>query len=144
MNEVGQVADNLRTFGSYRPLSEEERKTLFEIAEGMKKGVPCTGCRYCCKGCPMELDIPYLIECYNDYKASASNSMTSGMRIDALAEEKRPAACVACGQCSHACPQGIDVPAVMAELADIYAKAPKWAETAKNRSVIIKKDLNMI
>ncbi len=144
MNEVFQVEDNLKTFEEAVPLSEEERQTLFEIAESLKSGVPCTACRYCCKGCPMELDIPYLIECYNDYKASASNSMTSGMRIDALAEEKRPAACVACGQCSHACPQGIDVPAVMAELADIYAKAPKWAETAKNRSVIIKKDLNMI
>ncbi len=141
MNEVEQVADNLRTFGSYRPLSEEERKTLFEIAEGLKKGVPCTGCRYCCKGCPMELDIPFLLECYNNFKvgAGANNSV----RIDALPEDKRPAACIGCGQCAHACPQGIDVPSVMIELDELYKKGPKWAETVKTRSEQIRKELKM-
>lgn len=43
MNEVFQVKDNLNTFEAYKPLSDKEKDTLFEIAESLKKGVPCTG-----------------------------------------------------------------------------------------------------
>ncbi len=141
MNEVAQVEDNLNTFSSYEPLSSEERQTLLEIAEGMKKGVPCTGCRYCCAGCPMELDIPFLLECYNDYRYA--ESLTASQRLDGLAEDKKPASCIACGQCRHACPQGIDVPAALAELSQMYANGPKWAEVSKGRAESIRKDLNM-
>ena len=141
MNELDQVEDNLNTFETHRPLTDEERQTLSDIAESMKKGVPCTGCRYCCDGCPKELNIPYLIECYNDYKYEAS--FTSAMRIDGLDEDKRPSECIACGQCAHACPQGIDVPKVMEELAEMYEKGPKWSNAAKSRHDAIKKDLKM-
>ncbi|MBQ1508124.1 MAG: 4Fe-4S dicluster domain-containing protein, partial [Erysipelotrichaceae bacterium] len=141
MNDMSQVKDNLATFEEARPLSDEERNTLFEIAESLKRGVPCTGCRYCCDGCPVGLNIPYLLECYNDYKYGGS--MTPTMRISGLPEEKRPSACIGCGQCAHACPQGIDVPSVMAELAEIYEKAPKWEDQSKSRQEKIRKDLGM-
>ena len=141
MNEVSQVEDNLKTFEKHIPLSDEEREALFEIAEGLKKGVPCTQCRYCCKGCPMELDIPYLLSCYNDYKYATS--MTSSMRLNALDDSKKPSACIGCGQCSHACPQGIDVPSALAELSEMYEKGPNWTTTAKARHEDIKKDLHM-
>ena len=141
MNEVFQVEDNLNTFKEYKPLSSEEKDTLFEIAEGMKKGVPCTGCRYCCAGCPMGLDIPYLLQCYNDYKYSTS--LTSSMRLDGLDPDKKPSCCIGCGQCAHACPQGIDVPAALAELNDLYTNGPKWEQAAKGRHESIKKDLGM-
>ena len=88
MNEVFQVEDNLRTFREECPLSDAERNTLLDIAENLKKGVPCTACRYCCDGCPVGLDIPYLLECYNDYKFA--QTMTPSVRLDALPEEKRP------------------------------------------------------
>lgn len=141
MNEVFQVEDNLKTFEKHNPVSEEEKQVLFEIAESLKKGVPCTGCRYCCAGCPMELNIPYLLECYNDFKYATTASPS--MRIDGLDDDKKPANCIACGQCAHACPQGIDVPAALAELAELYEKSPKWSETAKGRHESIKRDLNM-
>ena len=141
MNEVSQVEDNLNTFEKDWPLKAEEETLLFEIAESLKKGVPCTGCRYCCAGCPMELNIPYLLECYNDYKFSSS--LTSSMRLDGLDEDKRPSACIGCGQCTHACPQGIDVPSALAELAELYAKGPNWAVQSKGCHESIKKDLNM-
>ena len=141
MNEVSQVEDNLKTFETYQPLTDEERNCLFEIAEGMKKGVPCTACRYCCDGCPVQLDIPYLLACYNDYKFAAS--AVAGMRLDGLDKEKLPDQCIGCGQCAHACPQSIDVPAALAELTKMYAEGPHWEVTKKARGEEIKKDLNM-
>ncbi|MBO4406612.1 MAG: aldo/keto reductase, partial [Clostridia bacterium] len=92
MNETDQVKDNIKTFAEPSPLTGRERETLLALAESMKKGVPCTGCRYCAAGCPMKLDIPYLLECYNDFKYAAS--ITPGMRLDALEEEKLPSACI--------------------------------------------------
>ena len=139
MNEVFQVEDNLRTFREENPLSDEERSVLLDIAENLKKGVPCTACRYCCDGCPMELDIPYLLQCYNDYKFAAT--MTPSMRIDALDEVKRPAACIGCGQCMHACPQNIDVPAALAELAEMYENGPHWSDMVQARAKSIQADL---
>ena len=139
MNEVFQVEDNLRTFREENPLSDEERSVLLDIAENLKKGVPCTACRYCCDGCPMELDIPYLLQCYNDYKFATT--MTPSMRIDALSEDKRPAACIGCGQCMHACPQGIDVPSALAELAEMYEKGPHWGDVVAQRAKSIEDDL---
>ena len=139
MNEVFQVEDNLRTFREEWPLTDTERRTLLEIAENLKKGVPCTACRYCCDGCPVGLDIPYLLQCYNDFKFA--ESLPPAMRIDGLDEEKRPAACIACGQCAHACPQQIDVPAALAELAQMYEKGPHWSQMVEQRQKLIQNDL---
>lgn len=139
MNEVFQVEDNLRTFREENPLSDEERSVLLDIAENLKMGVPCTACRYCCDGCPMELDIPYLLQCYNDYKFATT--MTPSMRIDALPEDKRPSACIGCGQCMHACPQGIDVPSALAELAEMNEKGPHWGDVVAQRAKSIEEDL---
>ena len=141
MNELEQLEDNLNTFNEYKPLSEDEQNTLFEIAESLKSAVPCTGCRYCTKGCPMELNIPFLIQCYNDFKYELAFNVS--MRIDGLDEDKLPSNCIECGQCQMACPQGIDVPSVLKELTKLYSEAPKWSEVAKPRKESIKKDLNM-
>ena len=139
MNEVFQVEDNLRTFREEWPLTARERSLLLDIAENLKKGVPCTACRYCCEGCPIGLDIPYLLECYNDYKFA--ETLPPSMRLDALDEEKKPAACIGCGQCSHACPQQIDVPAALAELAQMYEKGPHWTVMVEQRQKLIRDDL---
>lgn len=140
MNEVSQVEDNLRTFQEKSPLTAEERSVLMDIAEKLKTGVPCTACRYCCDGCPVGLDIPYLLQCYNDYKFATT--MTPSVRIDALEEDKRPAACIGCGQCSHACPQGIDVPSALAELARMYEEGPHWKDMVALRQKSIDEDLS--
>ena len=141
MNEVAQVEDNLHTFEEHKPLSDKERNTLFEIAETLKSGVPCTGCRYCTAGCPIGLDIPFLLECYNNFKSSPS--VTVSMRLDGLSEDKRPSACIQCGQCAHACPQHIDVPAALEELSELYANGPKWSVNARSRQESIRRDLHM-
>ncbi|MBP1529034.1 MAG: 4Fe-4S dicluster domain-containing protein, partial [Erysipelotrichaceae bacterium] len=87
------------------------------------------------------LDIPMLIECYNNMKFASSLNMS--VRLDGLEENKKPSACIGCGQCAHACPQGIDVPSVLHELDEMYRNGPKWADASRSRHESIKKDLNM-
>ena len=131
MSKFEQMEDNVKTFCEGEPLNEDEFKLLDEIAESLKKGVPCTACRYCCKGCPMELDIPMLIAGYNDLKFQSS--LTAVMQMDGTPKEKWPHNCIGCGACAAICPQQIAIPDVMKEFADMLDKAPSWEEICRQR-----------
>ena len=136
MSSLEQMKENTATFERPEPLSERERAVLAEIAEGMKDSVPCTGCRYCCEGCPAGLDIPSLISEYNDLKIQVS--LTPVMRLESLPQDKLPHACLQCGACRQICPQGIAIPDILAELADMFDRAPKWADICVHRNAINK------
>ena len=102
MSSFEQMVDNVKNFDELRPLSAEECNVLYGIADKLKNTVPCTGCRYCCKGCPQGLDIPMLLNLYNDLKLASSVNVI--MRADALPEVKRPEACIGCGRGASLCP----------------------------------------
>ena len=131
MSSFEQMADNVKTFSEGKSLTDEEKDMLMEIAESIKQGVPCTACRYCCEGCPMELDIPMLLAGYNDLKFQSS--LTVGMQMDGTPKEKWPHSCIGCGACAAVCPQQIDIPSVMKEFAEMLDKSPSWAELCKQR-----------
>ena len=131
MSNFEQMEDNVKTFSEDKPLSDAEKSALMEIAESLKAGVPCTACRYCCEGCPMELDIPMLIAGYNDLKFQSS--MTVAMQMDGTPKDKWPHSCIGCGACAAVCPQQIPIPEVMTEFAEMLNKSPSWAELCKQR-----------
>ena len=131
VSSLTQMEQNTRTFNEDKPLNEAEVNLLLDIAEGMKDSVPCTACRYCCDGCPMGLDIPMLMETYNDMRFSINT--TTAMRIQGLPEDKKPTACIGCGACAQVCPQKIDIPEVIAKLNGLMEKAPSWVEICKQR-----------
>ena len=116
MSAMDQVEDNLNTFAEEKPLSEQERKTLLVIAGSMtgRTSVPCTACRYCTSHCPQGLDIPMLLELYNEH-AFSGGGFIAPMRIARLTEDKRPSACVGCHSCEAVCPQQIKISEVLAD-----------------------------
>lgn len=133
MSNMDHMTDNVATFEQRQPLNQEETDLLLQMAEEMKNVIPCTGCRYCCDGCPMELDIPAMMSICSDIRfAPVVNSV---MMLEALPEDKKPSACIACGKCTKVCPQGIDIPAVMKELAQRMEDMPKWAEICRQREL---------
>lgn len=80
----------------------------------------------------MGLNIPMLLKYYNEAKFSLS--MTVGNGISSLPEDKKPSACVACGQCAQVCPQNIDIPTALQELASLCATLPSWEEICRQRA----------
>ena len=131
MSSLDQMKDNIRTFSEGTPLDEEEWNMMLDIAETLKKGVPCTACRYCCAGCPKELDIPMLLAGYNDMKFASA--MTVKMQMDGTPAEKWPDQCIGCGACAAVCPQQIDIPEVMKEFNEMLRTGPTWAELCRQR-----------
>ena len=113
MSNMEQIIDNVKTFSESKPLNEDEKKTLDEIAVGMLNSVPCTACRYCTDGCPAGLDIPDLIRAYNrrDFEGLYG--------VKKLEEDKKPSACIGCKNCESVCPQNIKIADIMADMAEL-------------------------
>ena len=140
MSTMEQLEDNLKTFNNDTPLTGEENTTLYEIAEALKNSVPCTSCKYCLAGCPMELNIPMLIEIYNDIRYAPG--VNSALKIEFLPEDKRPTACIGCGTCIKICPQKIDIPKTMIELSKALTEIPSWRQICKERAEAARKVKN--
>lgn len=137
MSSLEQMKDNLNTFKEAKPLTDEQKNTLFEIAEDIKKAVPCTGCGYCLSGCPKHLNIPRLISTYNEL--TVDKTVNSILWVEALDEEFKPSACIRCNACMKICPQNIDVPTTLRYLVDRINSMPSWAAISKQREEESKK-----
>lgn len=118
MSNFIQLKENIATFGEEKPLNEKERKTLLSIADGMLGNtLPCTACRYCTSHCPQGLDIPMLLDLYNEHSFTGGGFIAP-MALMAVPEEKRPAACIGCGSCEQVCPQQIKIADAMAKFTE--------------------------
>ena len=74
--------------------------------------IPCTGCRYCVPYCPQKLDIPTLLQHYNNLSYGGSSFVSKGA-IAALPDESKPSACIGCGSCEAVCPQQLAISKAM-------------------------------
>ena len=137
MSNMAQMRDNIATFEDDRPLTAEESMLLKEIVAELQTMIPCTGCRYCCDGCPQGLDIPMLLASLNDVRFSPS--FTPAMRMESLPEDKLPSACIGCGACAQICPQHIDIPSLMAEFSGRLKDLPSWKKICMERAEAAKR-----
>ncbi len=118
MSDMEQLKDNVRTFEKDLPLNEKEMETLLSVADGMLNGrLPCTACHYCTSHCPQGLDIPSLLELYNEHSFTGGGFIAP-MALMAMPKEKRPSACVGCRSCEAVCPQQIKISEVMKDFAE--------------------------
>lgn len=115
MSNMDQIKDNVATFSDERALDEDETKILMQACTLFRDQliVPCTGCRYCCDGCPAKINIPLVLDVYNRFKTEGEWALNALKDINS---KGKPSDCIACGACSSHCPQGIDIPKIMNEL----------------------------
>ena len=110
MSTMGQVEDNLKTFSTFRPLSDEEANTIDEIVALIRSRVQngCTACRYCMP-CPAGVDIPGNFRVWNTYHMYQNYNMVKNNWENGLGDEKQAKNCVKCGKCEKACPQKLHI-----------------------------------
>ena len=111
MSSIEQMDDNLSFMKDFRPLDSDERKVIerAQAALDTVPSIPCTGCRYCVAGCPMQIPIPGIFGAMN-------RNLIFGRLDDAkrrYAQETRnggkASSCLQCGQCEAACPQHLPI-----------------------------------
>ena len=119
MSNFEQLKENIDTFKEDKPLNKEEYDTLLGIADNMvkKNTLFCTACRYCTTHCPKGLDIPNLIELYNEHIFTGGGFLAP-FALNAISEDKRPSACVGCRSCEAVCPQQIKIADIMADFVE--------------------------
>lgn len=109
MSTEEQAADNLKTFGDFKPLNEKERQTIEEVVQTLRARVQngCTGCAYCMP-CPAGVNIPRNFHLWNQYHIYRKYGVVkSGW--EGLEEKERPINCIKCGKCETVCPQHLSI-----------------------------------
>lgn len=118
MSDFEQLKENIKTFETEKTLSQEEMNALFGVADGMLDGtLPCTSCHYCVSHCPKGLDIPGLLDLYNEHSFTGGGFLAP-MALMAIPKEKHPTACIGCRSCEAVCPQQIKISEAMSDFAE--------------------------
>lgn len=119
MSDFEQICENIKTFEEDKPLDSEEQALILSIADGMLNGIlPCTACKYCVSHCPQGLDIPFLLELYNEHHFTGGGFIAP-MALSALPQDKQPGACIGCRSCEAVCPQQIKISEVMSDFTKV-------------------------
>ena len=119
MSNFTQLKENIETFSQDKPLNETEMNGLLHVADNMMKRIvlPCTACRYCTEKCPQGLNIPALLEIYNEYCFTGGGFLPA-MQLSVIPEDKQPKACIGCRSCEAVCPQQIKISEAMKDFAE--------------------------
>ena len=113
-SSMEQMRQNIAICEEDRPLDGKEMENLLALGRSMvdAKAAPCTACKYCISHCPKGIDIPRMIELYNEH-VFTGGGFIAPMALAAVPEDRQPSACIGCGKCAEVCPQRIDIPGIM-------------------------------
>ncbi len=119
-----QLQENIGLFEREDKLSTAEEDALLALGRKLASavGVPCTACHYCVSHCPVDLDIPRLLELYNEHLSRPNFAFIAPMALGAMPADKHPSACIGCGSCAAVCPQQIDIPEALAHFAQLMGE----------------------
>ena len=110
MSNIAQMEDNLSYMRDFKALDEHEMAVIKEVQEALNndRSIPCTGCHYYTKGCPMNIPIPEIFTVENRKGGSPQFRVQREYTIVTQGRGKA-GDCIACGQCEGACPQHLPI-----------------------------------
>ncbi|MDO4198253.1 MAG: aldo/keto reductase [Erysipelotrichaceae bacterium] len=109
-SSVEQITDSLKYMAQFVPLNEHENEVIkkAQAALDADQSIPCTGCHYCTKGCPMNIPIPEIFTVENR-KAGSPEFRTKREYSIVTNGKGKASECIQCGQCEAACPQHLEI-----------------------------------
>ncbi|MFO8145615.1 MAG: aldo/keto reductase [Candidatus Syntrophosphaera sp.] len=125
MSNMDQLKENIELAGKAKPgmLSERELKLYNQVRlEYLRRiPIPCSECRYCLP-CPHKVAIPGVFGHYNEAIMFENRERHLQEYKAWIPEESRADKCVDCGECLSKCPQHIDIPKRMKEVAQYFSE----------------------
>lgn len=123
MSAMEHVEENIRILGNAEPnsLTEKEHEIIRNVADEYNKLIPysCTACKYCMP-CPEKINIPNIIERYNDWHVYEGNEK---IKLDYnlwVPVKGRASVCKACRACEKHCPQHLPVTEIMEKAKAVF------------------------
>lgn len=109
MTEMYQLEDNLKTFGNFQKLNQEEMEAVEKVTKIYRSRQlnECTACGYCMP-CPFGVNIPGNFKIWNQGSIYENLTGAKGKYLQ-MDEGKRASACQECGACEPLCPQAITI-----------------------------------
>ena len=126
MTDDDQVRMNRDFIGRSEVLTaSDEQYGALSRAYNEKNSVQCTGCGYCRRECPRNIDIPEIISLVNACGNVGPDDTTSVGRQRIfyrgyIRPERMAGRCVSCRKCEEHCPQKIKIHEVMADAARLF------------------------
>lgn len=111
MSRISDMENNISYMKDFKPLNEEEQKLIQEAQRLMGKSstIPCTGCHYCSKGCPKQIDIPEIFSCMNMQLGNGQLAEARKHYLEIAPEGQKASDCIGCKKCEASCPQHLKV-----------------------------------
>lgn len=125
MTTPAEVEENVGTWASFTPMTEEERTALVEALEHYKAlgRQFCTGCNYC-HPCPNGVRIARLFAIRN-YDIVFGLHEWARQSYARMKQESLPDNCTECGECEKKCPNNIPIIRQLKEVAEMYKEVRK-------------------
>lgn len=127
ISSMKQLEEDLKIFeGDITLLNGKEAAILMTLVDDAlsRRLINCTACHNCTEYCHHRLEIPTLIDLYNEYKFTKSTEFIT-RPWSSIPVDKRPSSCAGCGACEKVCPNHIKVSEIMKELSGIMASCSK-------------------
>ena len=126
MNDEAHIAENLKIASVAHPnsLGRKELELVDRVSETYRKlmRVPCTGCAYCTP-CPSNVMIPSCFETFNKvgmFGGLEESKFMYALRHSGMLSGTAPgfaSLCTQCNTCLDKCPQHIQIPTMLAQVA---------------------------